>query len=75
MAGNAKARFEKRQKEIKRQKKHQAKAAKQLARKEEKAKILSGVAPGEDPDLAGLVPGPNQPVPEEAADIETPGRR
>ena len=75
MAGNAKARFEKRQKEMKRQKKHQEKAARQLARKEEKAKSLSGIAPGEDPDLAGLVPGPNQPVPEEAADIESRGRR
>lgn len=74
MAGNAKARFEKRQKEMKRQKKHQEKAAKQLARKEEKAKTASGIAPGEDPDLAGLTPGPNQPIPEEAADI-TPPRR
>jgi hypothetical protein len=71
MAGNAKARFEKRQKEMKRQKKHQEKVAKQLARKEEKAKGAAGLAPGEDPDLAGLVPGPNQPVPEEAADLAT----
>jgi hypothetical protein len=69
MAGNAKARFEKRQKEMKRQKKQQAKVAKQLARKEEKAKGVAGLAPGEDPDLAGLVAGPNQPVPEEAADL------
>jgi hypothetical protein len=69
MAGNAKARFEKRQKEMKRQKKHQEKVAKQLARKEEKAKGAVGLAPGEDPDLAGLVAGPNQPVPEEAADL------
>ena len=69
MAGNAKARFEKRQKEMKRQKKPQEKVAKQLARKEEKAKGAAGLAPGEDPDLAGLVPGPNQPIPEEAADL------
>jgi hypothetical protein len=75
MAGNAKARFEKRQKEMKRQKKHQEKAAKQLARKEEKAKSLSGLGLGEDPDLAGLVPGPNQPIPEEAAEIASPRKR
>lgn len=75
MAGNAKARFEKRQKEMKRQKKHQEKVAKQAVRKEEKAKNLSGMAPGEDPDLAGLVAGPNQPVPEEAADIATLPKR
>jgi hypothetical protein len=75
MAGNAKARFEKRQKEMKRQKKQQEKAAKQLARKEEKAKSASGLAFGEDPDLAGLVPGPNQPVPEEAADLVAPPKR
>ena len=69
MAGNAKARFEKRQKELNRHKKQQEKAAKQLARKEEKAKGLGSLAPGEDPDLAGMVPGPNQPIPEEAADL------
>lgn len=75
MAGNSKARFEKRQKEIKRQKKQQEKAAKQLARKEERAKSSLSLAPGEDPDLAGLVPGPNQPLPEEAADLAIPPKR
>ncbi len=75
MAGNAKARFEKRQKEMKRQKKQQEKVAKQVARKEEKAKGAAGLGPGEDPDLAGLVAGPNQPLPEEAADLLVPPRR
>ncbi len=65
MGGNPKATFEKRRKEMKRQQKQKEKAAKQLARKEEKTKVGSH-APGEDPDLAGLVPGPNQPPPEEA---------
>jgi hypothetical protein len=75
MAGNAKARFEKRQKEVKRHKKQVEKAAKQVARKEEKAKGAAGLGPGEDPDLAGLIAGPNQPLPEEAADLLVPPRR
>ncbi len=65
MGGNPKATFEKRRKEMKRQQKQKEKAAKQMARKDEKSKAGSHV-PGEDPDLAGLVPGPNQPPPEEA---------
>ncbi len=65
MGGNPKATFEKRRKEMKRQQKQKEKAAKQMARKEEKTKVGSHV-PGEDPDLAGLVPGPNQPPPDEA---------
>ena len=65
MGGNPKATFEKRRKEMKRQQKQKEKAAKQMARKDEKTKVGPSVL-GEDPDLAGLVPGPNQPPPEEA---------
>jgi hypothetical protein len=65
MSDRSKATFEKRQKELKRQRKQKEKAAKQLARKEAKTPGTPQL-PGEDPDLAGLVPGPNQPPPEEA---------
>jgi hypothetical protein len=65
MGGNPKATFEKRRKEMKRKQKQKEKSEKQLVRKEEKSKVGSH-APGEDPDLAGLVPGPNQPPPDEA---------
>lgn len=64
MGANPKATFEKRQKEMKRQQKQKEKAAKQLARKEEKARLAGKTHTEEDPDLAGLVPGPNQPPPE-----------
>ena len=49
--------FKKRQKELARQQKQKEKALRRLQRKEEKA---SGEprADGEDPDLAGIVPGP-----------------
>ncbi|OGW60577.1 MAG: hypothetical protein A2638_01265 [Nitrospirae bacterium RIFCSPHIGHO2_01_FULL_66_17] len=65
MGGNPKATFEKRRKEMKRKQNQKEKAAKQMARKDEKSKVGPHPA-GEDPDLAGLVPGPNQPPPDEA---------
>jgi hypothetical protein len=52
----------KRQKEIARQEKQREKEAKRKLRKENRAD-RSGTA-GEDPDIAGIVPGP-QPPPEE----------
>jgi hypothetical protein len=58
--------FEKRQKERNRQDKQRAKAAK----KADRANNPDGkpvVNPGEDPDLAGIVAGP-QPKPEEDED-------
>lgn len=49
--------FMKRQKELARQKKQREKAARRLERKEEKAR--EGPRPeGEDPDIAGIRPGP-----------------
>ena len=65
MGGNPKATFEKRRKEMKRKQNQKEKAAKQLTRKGEKTRDTPR-AGGEDPDLAGLIPGPNQPPPEEA---------
>jgi hypothetical protein len=55
--------LQKRQRERDRQEKQREKAAKKKLRKEEKAAQIPS-AGGEDPDIAGIVPGP-QPLPEE----------
>jgi hypothetical protein len=54
----------KRQKEIARQKKHQEKLDRRNQRQREKDAAGAAIAEGEDPDIAGIVPGP-QPLPEE----------
>ncbi|MFH1811738.1 MAG: hypothetical protein ABIJ09_23565 [Pseudomonadota bacterium] len=54
--------FAKRQKEIDRQRKKAEKAEARAQRRENKG--VERVADGEDPDLAGIVPGP-QPIPED----------
>jgi hypothetical protein len=48
----------KRARERARQEKQQMKQARRLEAKERKANVPSGGAPGEDPDIAGIVPGP-----------------
>ena len=53
----------KRQKERERQERQRAKAEKKKARRDEKAS-QGPRTDGEDPDIAGIVPGP-QPIPEE----------
>ena len=55
--------FAKRQKEKNRIEKRQEKEARRLQRKEERAN-RPPAADGEDPDIAGIVPGP-QPIPED----------
>ena len=55
--------IQKRQKERDRQEHQRAKAEKRKQRREDSVKKDTGVA-GEDPDIAGIVPGP-QPVVEE----------
>lgn len=50
----------KRQKERQRQERQREKSAKREERKREKADRPSG-SPGEDPDIAGIVPGPQAP--------------
>jgi len=64
MAGSSRATFQKRQKEQARRQKHQDKAARRLEIKQRK--VQSGPrSPGtEDPDIAGIRPGP-QPLPEQ----------
>lgn len=57
----------KRQKERQRAEKQRDKAIKKQERKAEKDRLPSNIAPGEDPDLAGIIPGP-QPPPDWAQD-------
>jgi hypothetical protein len=61
MANKGRATFAKRQKEIARQERAREKAAKRVERKETKTKLDRAALP-EDPDIAGIVPGP-QPLP------------
>ncbi|MGV8081879.1 MAG: hypothetical protein AB2L22_17660 [Syntrophales bacterium] len=55
--------FQKREKERARQKKQQEKEARRVEAKESKA-LARSINPEEDPDIAGIVPGP-QPLPEQ----------
>ncbi len=67
MANKGRTSFAKRQKEIARQERAREKAAKRVERKEAKSK--SARPEGEDPDIAGIVPGP-QPLPYDLLDEE-----
>ena len=72
MGNRGRATFAKRQREIARQEKARDKAAKRVERDETKVKLDRNA--GEDPDIAGIVPGP-QPLPydlpeEEAVETE-----
>jgi hypothetical protein len=60
MANKGRATFAKRQKEIARQERAREKAAKRAEREASKTKVDR--QPGVDPDIAGIVPGP-QPLP------------
>jgi hypothetical protein len=68
MANKGRATFAKRQKEIARQERAREKAAKRVERDETKVK-LDRKAAAEDPDIAGIVPGP-QPLPYDLLDEE-----
>ncbi|MGE0821002.1 MAG: hypothetical protein AB7P18_02710 [Candidatus Binatia bacterium] len=63
MAKN-RATFQKREKEKQRQQKQREKAARRLETKQQKATRGPRGAGGEDPDIAGIRPGP-QPLPEQ----------
>jgi hypothetical protein len=63
MSKNRGAAFAKRARERAQQEKKQAKAAERVLRRTER-KDREPFAPGEDPDIAGIQPGP-QPPPEE----------
>jgi hypothetical protein len=60
MGNRGRATFAKRQREIARQERAREKAAKRVERNATKTKLDRAV--GEDPDIAGIVPGP-QPLP------------
>lgn len=64
MAGNARPSFAKRQKEMERLQRQKEKVADRAQRKE--AKIARATEPGssteEDPDIAGITPGPQAPL-------------
>ena len=66
MANKGRATFAKRQKEIARQERAREKAAKRVERKEAKIKLDRS---SNDPDIAGIVPGP-QPLPYDLLDEE-----
>jgi hypothetical protein len=68
MANKGRATFAKRQKEIARQERAREKAAKRVERKEAKGKVERS-ALDVDPDIAGIVPGP-QPLPYDLLDEE-----
>ncbi|HWW92851.1 MAG TPA: hypothetical protein VN375_05760 [Vicinamibacteria bacterium] len=68
MANKGRATFAKRQKEIARQERAREKAAKRVERKEAKGKVERGTV-DVDPDIAGIVPGP-QPLPYDLLDEE-----
>lgn len=59
---------DKRRKELARQEKQRQKAERRDLRRAEKAQQVAA-ADGEDPDIAGIVPGP-QPPPAEFADLD-----
>lgn len=67
MANKGRATFAKRQKEIARQERAREKAAKRVERKEARVKVER--AADSDPDIAGIVPGP-QPLPYDLLDEE-----
>lgn len=68
MANRSRQTFLKRQKERARQEKQRLKAEKRAQRKADRDQ--SEVAVGEDPDIAGIVPGP-QPAAWEVVDVLT----
>ena len=57
MASRTRSTFKKRQKEITRQQRQQDKQARRLQKKEAR-EAIAPLAPGEDPDIAGISPGP-----------------
>ncbi|MGH9748496.1 MAG: hypothetical protein ACRD6R_01040 [Candidatus Polarisedimenticolia bacterium] len=58
MANRSRSTFKKRQKELARQQRQQDKLARRIQRKKEREDGGLPDAPGEDPDIAGIRPGP-----------------
>lgn len=62
MARRSGSTFKKRQKEMARQQKAQDKFARRLQKKKERQDVPTPGAPDEDPDIAGIRPGPQPPI-------------
>ena len=65
MARRSGSTFKKRQKEMARQQRAQDKMARRLQKKKEREDLPPGVQPDEDPDIAGIRPGPQPPLDDE----------
>ena len=64
MAKKSGSTFKKRQKEMQRQQRQQDKLARRLQKSKERQEAIDTAIPGEDPDIAGIIPGP-QPRPDD----------
>ena len=62
MARRTRSTFKKRQKEMARQQRQQDKQARRLQRKKERQDSVGPGVPDEDPDIAGIQPGPQPPA-------------
>ena len=62
MARRSGSTFKKRQKEMARQQRQQDKFARRLQKRKERQETPGAGAPGEDPDIAGIRPGPQPPI-------------
>ena len=65
MARRSGSTFKKRQKEMARQQRQQDKLARRLQKKKERPETPAEGAPEEDPDIAGIRPGPQPPAEDE----------
>jgi len=61
MSKRSQSSFMKRQKEIARQERRQDKLARKIERNKQREEAAAGRAEGVDPDIAGIVPGPQPP--------------
>ena len=65
MARRSRSTFKKRQKEMARQQRQQDKMARRLLKKKERGDAPALETPDEDPDIAGIRPGPQPPLEDE----------
>ncbi len=65
MARRSRSTFKKRQKEMARQQRQQDKMARRLQKKKERGEAPASGMPDEDPDIAGIRPGPQPPLEDE----------
>ena len=61
MAKKSRSTFKKRQKEMARQQRQRDKLARRLEKSKERPEPAAGISADEDPDIAGIRPGPQPP--------------